>query len=111
MLSIALSYLKYCRTHASAFSMRHSQRRTYVRRLKESKAAGSPEFPINLWFVNLLRSVSCLNTVQTGEVVKEDENDFLDGRGFSEEILKNAGRESLLGLVSNTFLPLYYTLF
>jgi hypothetical protein len=71
----------HCRTRASAFSVRHSQRRTYVRRLKESKAAGSPEFPINLWFVNLLRSVFGLNTVQTGEVVKGDENDFLHGRG------------------------------
>lgn len=86
--------------------------RTYVRRRKESKAAGSPSLPVNLWFVNLLQSVSFLNTAQTGgKLSKEIMVTFYTEERFPEEILKNEKPRTLFGLMGSAFLLLLYTIF
>jgi Peroxidase, family 2 len=86
--------------------------KTYVRRRKESKAAGSPSLPINLWFVNLLQSVSFLNTAATGgKLSRELMLTFYTEERFSEEILRNEKPRTLFGLVGNAFVLLFYTFF
>jgi Peroxidase, family 2 len=86
--------------------------KTYVRRRKESKAAGSPSLPINLWFVNLLQSVSFLNTAATGgKLSRELMLTFYTEERFPEEILRNEKPRTLFGLVGNAFVLLFYTFF
>src|SRR5436189_404317 len=64
--------------------------KTYNRRTKESKASGAPGLPINLWFVNLLQTVSFLNTAQTdGKLSREVMTTFYTEERFPAVILKN----------------------
>ncbi|KAL2069850.1 hypothetical protein VTL71DRAFT_14529 [Oculimacula yallundae] len=86
--------------------------KTYVRRKKESKAAGSPNLPLNLWFVNLLQTVSLMNTAQTGEELQKDLLvEFYTEEKIPEVILRNEKRRTLFGLVSKAAILLFHTVF
>jgi len=83
--------------------------KTYVRRRKESRMAGSPSLPINLWFVNLLQTVSFLNTAKTGGKISQEMMDtFYIEERFPEGILENTKPRTLFGLVGNAALLLFY---
>ncbi|KAH0042351.1 Cloroperoxidase, partial [Aureobasidium melanogenum] len=74
--------------------------RTYLRRNKESRDAGAPALPWNLWFVNLLQSVSLMNTAKMGgELSREVMTTFYEEERFPEEILENRETRTLIGLV------------
>ncbi|KAK6000392.1 hypothetical protein QM012_003638 [Aureobasidium pullulans] len=74
--------------------------RTYVRRNKESRDAGAPALPWNLWFVNLLQSVSLMNTAKMGgELSKEMMTTFYEQERFPDEILENGEIRTLMGLM------------
>lgn len=86
--------------------------KTYVRRQKESEAVGSPKLPLNLWFVNLLQTVSFLNTAQTGgKLSRETMTTFYTEERFPEEILKNKTPRTLFGLVGSALILLFYIVF
>jgi hypothetical protein len=86
--------------------------KTYVRRRKESEAVGSPKLPLNLWFVNLLQTVSFLNTAQTGgKLSRETMTTFYTEERFPEEILKNKKPRTLFGLVGSALILLFYIMF
>lgn len=86
--------------------------KSFVRRRKESKATGSPSLPINLWFVNLLQTVSFLNTAQTGgKLSRETMVTFYMEECFTDEILRNEKPRTLFGLVWNAFVLLFYVIF
>lgn len=86
--------------------------KTYNRRKKESKASGAPGLSIRLWFVNLLQTVSFLNTAQTGGTLsKEIMTTFYVEERFPDEILKNEKTRTLHGLIGNALALLYYTVF
>ncbi|KAG9681753.1 Cloroperoxidase, partial [Aureobasidium melanogenum] len=74
--------------------------RTYVRRNKESRDAGAPSLPWNLWFVNLLQSVSLMNTAKmNGELSRGVMTTFYEEERIPEEILQNGETRTLVGLV------------
>jgi len=86
--------------------------KTYVRRHKENKASGGSGLPINLWFVNLLQTVSFLNTAQTGgKLSRETMTTFYTEERFPDEILKNEKTRTLFGLVGSAFILLFYVVF
>ena len=46
--------------------------KTFKRRDKESRAAGAPKLPLNLWFVRVLQAVGVMNTAQTGGILTRE---------------------------------------
>ena len=85
--------------------------KTYNRRMKESKASGG-RLPINLWFVNLLQTVSFLNAAQTnGKLSREVMTTFYTEERFPAVILKNEKPRTLLGLIGNALGLLFYSIF
>jgi len=86
--------------------------KTYKRRGKESRAAGSPRLPINLWFVNLLQTVSLLNTAQTGgKLSPELMKTFYEEEKFPDVVLENEKTRTLLGLVGHAVVLLWDVVF
>jgi hypothetical protein len=86
--------------------------KTYIRRKKESRAAGSPRLPIDLWFVNVLQTVSLLNTAQTGgKLNRELMATFYEEERFPDVILKNEKKRTLLGLVGHGLSLLFHVVF
>jgi len=86
--------------------------KTYIRRNKESKASGAPGLPISLWFVNLLQTVSFMNTAQTGgKLSREIMTTFYVEERFPDVILKNEKTRTLHGLIRTALALLYHTIF
>ncbi|KAH7397780.1 Chloroperoxidase [Cadophora sp. MPI-SDFR-AT-0126] len=86
--------------------------KTYNRRKKESRAAGSPRLPLNLWFVNLLQTVSLLNTAQTGDALQKDLLvEFYTEEKIPDIILQNQKTRTLFGLVTKALSLLFRTIF
>ncbi|KAH0372290.1 Cloroperoxidase, partial [Aureobasidium melanogenum] len=86
--------------------------RTYVRRNKESRDAGAPALPWNLWFVNLLQSVSLMNTAKmNGKLSREVMTTFYEEERFPEEILENGKTRTLIGLVGYAMSLLFCIVF
>lgn len=86
--------------------------KTYNRRKKESEAAGSPRLPLNLWFVNLLQTVSLLNTAQTGDALKRDLLvEFYTEERIPDVILQNQTTRTLFGLASKALSLLFHATF
>jgi len=86
--------------------------KTYIRRNKESRAVGSHRLPINLWFVNVLQTVSLLNTAQTGgKLNRELLNTFYEEERFPDVILKNEKKRTLLGLIGHAASLLFHIVF
>ncbi len=86
--------------------------KTYNRRKKESRAAGSPRIPLNLWFVNVLQTVSLLNTAQTGDALQRDLLvEFYTEEKIPDVILRNAKTRTLFGLVTKAIALLFHAVF
>ena len=86
--------------------------KTYIRRNKESRAAGAPALPSNLWFVNLLQSVSLMNTAKMGgKLDREVLRAFYEEERFSEVILENGEERTLVGLVGYAVALLFCVVF
>ena len=74
--------------------------KTYIRRNRESRAAGAPALPWNLWVVNLLQSVSSMNTAKMGRKLdREVLRVFYEEERFPGVILENGEERTLVGLV------------
>jgi hypothetical protein len=85
--------------------------KTYVRRKKESKAAGAPRLSLHLWAVNLLQTVSFYNTAAMDPIPKETMTTFYVEERFPDEILQNPKTRTLFGLIWDTVLLLTYVWF
>lgn len=86
--------------------------KTYNRRKRESRAAGSPKLPLNLWFVNLLQTVSLLNTAQVGSGLDRDLLiEFYTEEKIPDVILENPKTRTMFGLVTKALSLLFYSMF
>ena len=86
--------------------------RTYRRRNKESRLAGAPALPWNLWFVNLLQSVSFMNTAgKGGRLSTEIMSTFYKEERFPDEVLENSERRTLVGLIGYAMALLFCVVF
>jgi hypothetical protein len=86
--------------------------RTYIRRNKESRLAGAPALPWNLWFVNLLQSVSLMNTVgKGGKLSREMMKTFYEEERFPDEVLESREKRTLVGLVGYAMALLFCIVF
>jgi hypothetical protein len=86
--------------------------RTYIRRNKESRLAGAPDLPWNLWFVNLLQSVSLMNTVgKGGKLSREMMKTFYEEERFPDEGLESREKRTLVGLVGYAMALLFCIVF
>ena len=86
--------------------------KTFIRRDKESRAAGAPRLPLNLWFVRVLQAVSLTNTAQTGGILTKEvlEAVFAEER-FPDVILNNPKPRTVFGLLGNAFGMMRYVVF
>lgn len=80
--------------------------KTYVRRKKESKAAGAPRLSLNLWGVHLIQTVSFYHTAAMHPLTKETMTTFYVEERFPDAILQNTETRKLIGLVWNAVLLL-----
>ncbi|KIX94722.1 uncharacterized protein Z520_09412 [Fonsecaea multimorphosa CBS 102226] len=86
--------------------------KTFIRRDKESRAAGAPKLPLNLWFVRVLQSVGVMNTAQTGGILtKEVLHAVFAEERFPEIILENPTPRTVLTLLGNAFGMMRYVIF
>lgn len=86
--------------------------KTYLRRKKENKESGGQGLPLRLWFVNLLQTVSLLNTAQTGgELSRELLTTFYTEERIPDVILKNQTPRTLFGLIGNALNLLFHVIF
>lgn len=86
--------------------------KTFIRRGKESRAAGAPRLPLNLWFVRVLQAVGVMNTAQTGGVLTREvlEAVFAEER-FPDIILNNPKPRTILTLLGNALGMMRYVIF
>lgn len=86
--------------------------RTFLRRNKESKAAGAPGLPLNLWFVRVLQCVGLMNTAQTGGILTKEimEAVFAEER-FPDVILNNPKPRTIFTLLGNALGMMRYVIF
>ena len=86
--------------------------RTFIRRGKESRAAGAPKLPLNLWFVRLLQYVGAMNTAQTGGILTKEvlHAVFVEER-FPDVILENPKKRTVFTLLGNALGMIRYVLF
>ncbi|KAI7108726.1 Cloroperoxidase [Hortaea werneckii] len=74
--------------------------RSYNRRKKERKADGGAALPWNLWFVNIVQTVSFLNTADTGGRLTQDVMiPFYEEERIPETIFNNSNPRTLVGLL------------
>lgn len=85
---------------------------TFIRRGKESRAAGAPRLPLNLWFVRVLQYVGLMNTAQTGGVLTREvlEAVFAEER-FPDVILNNPKPRTVFTLLGNALGMMRYVIF
>jgi len=83
--------------------------KTFIRRDKESRAAGAPKLPLNLWFVRVLQSVGVMNTAQTGGVLTKEvlEAVFAEER-FPDVIINNPKPRTVFTLLGNALGMMWY---
>lgn len=86
--------------------------KTFTRRARESRAAGAPRLPLNLWFVRVLQAVGVMNTAQTGGVLTREvlEAVFAEER-FPDVILNNPKPRTILTLLGNALGMMRYVIF
>lgn len=86
--------------------------RSYNRRKKERKADGGAALPWNLWFVNIVQTVSFLNTADTGGKLSRDVvKPFYEEERIPDEILNNGRTRTLSGLLIYSFKLIFYSVF
>ncbi|KAF2493083.1 Cloroperoxidase [Lophium mytilinum] len=90
---------------------RRTLAKTFIRRNKESRAAGAPRLPLNLWFVRLLQAVGVMNTAQTGGTLSKEllEAVFVEER-FPDVILDNPKPRTVFTLLGNALGMLWYVI-
>jgi len=90
---------------------RRSLAKTFIRRNKESRAAGAPRLPLNLWFVRLLQAVGVMNTAQTGGTLSKEllEAVFVEER-FPDVILDNPKPRTVFTLLGNALGMFWYVI-
>jgi cytochrome bd-type quinol oxidase subunit 1 len=82
---------------------------SYNRRKRERKADGGAPVPWNLWFVNIIQTVSFLNTADTGGRLEQDVmKTFYEEERIPAVILDNYHPRTLTGLLVYAFKLLYY---
>jgi len=83
--------------------------KTFIRRDKESRAAGAPRLPLSLWFVRTVQAVTVMNTAQTGGVLTKDVLTavYVDER-FPDVILNNPKPRTMFTMLANVFGMLWY---
>jgi len=88
---------------------RRSLAKTFIRRDKESRAAGAPKLPLNLWFVRVLQAVGVMNTAQTGGMLTREvlEAVFAEER-FPDVILNNPKPRTIFTLLGNALGMMWY---
>ncbi|KIW88400.1 uncharacterized protein Z519_10969 [Cladophialophora bantiana CBS 173.52] len=86
--------------------------KTFIRRDKESRAAGAPKLPLRLWFVRVLQAVGVMNTAQTGGILTKEvlQAVFVEER-FPEIILENPTPRTVLTLLGNALGMMRYVIF
>ncbi|KAL1594517.1 hypothetical protein SLS60_010277 [Paraconiothyrium brasiliense] len=86
-----------------------SMAKTFIRRGKESREAGAPRLPLNLWFVRVLQYVGLINSAQTGGKLNREilEAVFAEER-FPDVILNNPKPRTVLTLLSNALGMMYW---
>lgn len=86
--------------------------KTFIRRDKESRAAGAPKLPLNLWFVRVLQAVGVMNSAQTGGILTEEvlHAIFVEER-FPEIVLKNPTPRTVFTLLGNALGMMRYVIF
>jgi hypothetical protein len=83
--------------------------KTFIRRDKESRAAGAPRLSFNLWFVRMLQAVGVMNTAQLGNTLTKEvlEAVFAEER-FPDEILNNPKPRTVFTLLGNALSMMWY---
>lgn len=85
--------------------------KSYNRRKKERKADGGAALPWNLWFVNIVQTVSFLNTADTGGKLSKDVmKPFYEDERIPDVILDNHRTRTLTGLMFYSFQLMFYAL-
>jgi hypothetical protein len=94
---------------------RRSLAKTFIRRDKESRAAGAPKLPLNLWFVRMLQAVGVMNTAQLGGLIggpltKEVLEAVFAEERFPDVILNNPKPRTVLTLLGNALGMMWYVI-
>ncbi|KAM0723065.1 hypothetical protein Q7P37_001265 [Cladosporium fusiforme] len=85
---------------------------SYNRRKRERKADGGVPLPWNLWFVNIVQTVSFLNTADTGgKLTKDVMKPFYEEERIPDAILDNHRTRTLTGLLFYSFQLMFYFVF
>lgn len=83
--------------------------KSYNRRKRERKADGGQPLPWNLWFVNIIQTVSFLNTADTGGKLSQDVmKTFYEEERIPGVILNNQKTRTLSGLLIYAFVLMFY---
>ena len=83
--------------------------KSYNRRKRERKVDGGAALPWNLWFVNIVQTVSFLNTADTGGKLSHDVmKTFYEEERIPDVILNNHKTRSLTGLLIYAFTLMFY---
>lgn len=86
--------------------------KTFIRRDKESQAAGAPKLPLNLWFVRVLQAVGSVNTAQTGGILtKEVAHAIFAEERFPDVVLNNPKKRTVFTLLGNALAMMRYVIF
>jgi len=85
--------------------------KTYVRRKKESKKEGG-KLGLGLWFVNVLQTVSLLNTAgKDGKLDRGLVKVFYEEERFPDLVVEDERTRTLLGLVGKGVVLLWHVVF
>jgi hypothetical protein len=84
--------------------------KSFVRRDKESKAAGAPKLPLKLWFVRLLNIAGAINTsmLPGNKLPKEVAEQLFVEERWADVILNNPKKRSVLTLLWNACGIIWY---
>lgn len=83
--------------------------KSYNRRKRERKTDGGVALPWNLWFVNIVQTVSFLNTADTGGKLSHDVmKTFYEEERIPDVILNNHKTRTLTGLLIYAFTLMFY---
>ena len=79
-----------------------SMAKTFIRRDKESRAAGAPKLPLNLWFVRTLQAVGVINSAALGGTLSREvlESIFVEER-IPDVVLENTKPRTVLTLLGH----------
>ncbi|KJZ77187.1 hypothetical protein HIM_03508 [Hirsutella minnesotensis 3608] len=82
---------------------------SYNRRAKEHRESGGDRLTVEMWFVNLIQTVSFFNVAQSGGLLsKEAVEAFYGEERLPGEVLSNKRRRTLPGLFTNVLKLLYH---